>query len=164
MVFPFQSPSHSLSSLDRSLSDQSVDGKAPLAFLTPHRDHQQKQTSVARGHELVFPIKHNKKKDKQKSKQTREKRKQQNKKISLLLHPGWPGEVCLTEDTSCQTNPSNGSIFPAHILYVTRCDALFCPNQMNAHCILRLGQDTKCLISKCMFACVSLCSFLPYCA
>lgn len=37
---------------------------------------------------------------------TRTKRKQQNKKISLLLRPGRPGEVCLTADTSCQTNQS----------------------------------------------------------
>lgn len=82
---PFQSPSHSLSSLYRSLSDQSVDGKAPLAFLTPNRDHQQKQRSVARGYEHLFPIRLDKKKDKQKTEAHQNKTKTaEQENISII--------------------------------------------------------------------------------
>ncbi len=156
---PFQSPSHSLSSLYRSLSDQSVDRKAPLAFLTPHGDHQQKQTSVARDHELVFPIKHDKKRiNKNRSQPQQNENSRTRKYLYYCIQDGLV--KCVWQKTH-RAKPTRATdrFFPAHIQYVTRCDALFCPPKKMHTAFFGLAGDTDCLISKCMFACVSLCSF-----
>lgn len=117
----------------------------PLWPFSHRTETTNKNRSVARGCEHLFPIRHDKKKDKQKNDAHQNKTKTaEQENISIIA--SWTTWRSVFDEV-CHAKPTR-AVFPTHICdrACTRCDEFFCSNQINAHCILWLGQDIDCLI------------------